>query len=745
MTTITATPTNVEKIAKLPWSIASNAANTVFVQFTFFGSVFVLFLDQLGLSKAQIGFLLSLLPFFGLSALFIAPMAARRGYKRIFLIFYSLRKVITVFLLFTPWVLSTFGPQTALIFVSSVVTVFALCRSVAETARFPWVQEYVPNAVRGKYSATNNVFSTLIGFIAVTAAGAVIGRSSGLDGFMILIGIGLLFGLGSTWAASRIPGGAAVVETETKKNTYWDMLDPAHDKNFLFYLFGAGFIILAITPLNSFVPLFMQEQVGLSSGSVVWLQNGALLGGMLSTYLWGWAADRYGSKPVMSSGVTLMILLPILWMLMPRQSEFSLYAALGIAFLKGMVNMGWNIGSARFLFVNVVPPAKKTAYMALYYAWVGTVGGLSQLLGGQILDLSQGIRGQFLMIVFDPYTTLFVLGIAFPIISLLLLRRVQSDEGITTGEFAGLFFRGNPFLAMGSLIGYHLAKDERAVVSVTERLGQTRSGLAVDELLESLTDPRFNVRFEAIISIARTRPDPRLTEALVEVLHGTELSLTVVAAWALGRIGDERALKALRESLNSDYRSIRAHSARALGTLGDREIAPLLLERLKTEEDKGLQMAYASTLGKLRITEATEELLELLRTTENERARMSLALALARLVGDEGHFTRLLRQVYADAGTTTAQALTALRRKMTKGRSRDEVLLTRMSESADMFARNDLAQGATLMSHFLPLASSTTSDGTCATILQACAARLDEYGDKRIEYLILALHVMQMI
>ncbi|MCC6458768.1 MAG: hypothetical protein IT328_27730, partial [Caldilineaceae bacterium] len=69
----TSAPTNVEKLRGLPWSIASNAANTVFVQYTFFGSIFVLFLSALGLSKSQMGFLLSLLPFFGLIALFVAP------------------------------------------------------------------------------------------------------------------------------------------------------------------------------------------------------------------------------------------------------------------------------------------------------------------------------------------------------------------------------------------------------------------------------------------------------------------------------------------------------------------------------------------------------------------------------------------------------------------------------------------------------------------------------------------------
>ena len=81
------------------------------------------------------------------------------------------------------------------------------------------------------------------------------------------------------------------------------------------------------------------------------------------------------------------------------------------------------------------------------------------------------------------------------------------------GEFAGIFLRGNPFLAMTSMIRFHLARDEHATVLSTERLGQAKSPLSVDELLEALEDPRFNVRFEAVISIGRMPPDPRLNSS----------------------------------------------------------------------------------------------------------------------------------------------------------------------------------------------------------------------------------------
>ena len=95
-------PTTIEKLRGIPWSIATFAANTFFVQFTFFGSVFPLFLAELGLSKGQMGFLFSLMPFLGLIAPFIGPWTARFGYKRTFLTFFGVRKIFTVMLLATP-------------------------------------------------------------------------------------------------------------------------------------------------------------------------------------------------------------------------------------------------------------------------------------------------------------------------------------------------------------------------------------------------------------------------------------------------------------------------------------------------------------------------------------------------------------------------------------------------------------------------------------------------------------------
>jgi HEAT repeat protein/predicted MFS family arabinose efflux permease len=735
-----AEPTTIEKLRGLRWSIASNSANTVFVQYTFFGSIFVLFLNELGLSKGQIGFLLSLLPFTGLISIFIAPAVARFGYKRTYVTAWAGRTAVATFMLLTPWVAATYGLDVTLIFISVTVAAFSLVRSIGMTANMPWVQEYVPDTMRGKYTATNNTFASVVGFAAVTLGGFVLGRIAGLPGFVILISVGIVGGFASTWLASFIPGGAPVPNRAEKKKR--ELGAALRDSNYMRYLVGVALLTLATVPLGSFLPLFMREEVGLSSGNIVLLQIGTLAGGLATSFLWGWAADRYGSKPVMLWGLLLRMSLPVLWMLMPRHSSLSLYAALGIALFQGLADMGWGIGSARMLYVSIVPNAKRSDYMALYNAWTGIAGGISQLVGGQLLQASQGVTGQFFFLTLNPYIPLFGLALVLPLVSLLIMRAIRLTESVGMGEFVGIFLRGNPFLAMTSLVRYHLAKDEQSTLLVTERLGQTRSRLAVDELLEALQDPRFNVRFEAIIAIARMPAEPRLTAALVEILHGSELALAVVAAWALGRVGDPTAYDPLVRGLDSDYRSIQAHSVRALGALGNPDVAAELMERLQGEENRGLQMAYASALGQLGATEAVQELLTLLRSTDNPGARLEVALAVGRLVGNENSFIQLARNVRSDPGTTLAQAVQGLKRRLNRGDADADALRSLLDEETAVLGHGEIEEGSRSLGQLIRQMPLEHFDPTAQAILSECADRLEESGADHIEYAILALHTL---
>lgn len=732
-------PSTAEKLRGLPWAIAGISLNTVFNSFVF-GTVFVLYLSQLGLSKTAIGSALSLLPFAGVIAPFIAPAVAHTGNKRIFLFFYGARKFVAAALLLAPWVFSRFGPKATLGYVLGVIGLYALCRAIAETGYYPWRQEYTPASVQGKYTALSNVVSTLAGLAAVTVAGTVIGTSTSLNRFLILIGVGFTFGLGMVWSYAHVPGGAAIQDTPAGSASRQNMREALRDRNFLLYMIGISLMSLAGDPAASFLPLFMQEQIGLSPGQVVWLQNSMLLGVLCSGYLWGWAADRYGNKPVILINLFLTILYPLGWMVMPRHSASSVSIAFAINLFRGMVSTGWAVGTVRLFNVGVVPPEKNTDYMAVFYAWIGILGGISQFFAGSLLDSTRNLSGGFLFIKLDPYSVLFIAMIGLAIASIPLFQAIRVDDPVTTREFVATVLRGNPLLAMGSLIGFHLARDETATVSITERLGQTRSLLVVEELLDALADPRFNVRFEAILAIAHTRSDPRLLQALSEVLAGDDPALGVVAAWALGRVGDKRAIPHLRAGLESRYRSIRVHCSRSLGMLQAQESAPILCERLDQETDPGLQLAYASTLGKLRAVEAAPKIFALLHVCEKRGARLELALALARLLGNDHFFIQLARQVRVDASTPLSQAVTAIRKKQDKRILEGAASPAEWNECSVAFSGGNFKLAVGKLRFLLSSVPMERLKPIESLALGECAQRLAEYEDARLEYILLGLH-----
>jgi sugar phosphate permease len=738
-------PTTLEKIRGLPWVLAKDASLAIHARFLFFGSSFVLFLNQIGFNKTQIGGLLSILPFLGLIALIAAPWVAQRGVKRVYLTFFGSRNIFVFLLLFSPAVYLRWGTTGAFFYIAVLMSFYALFRAIGETGHYPWQQEYIPNAIRGKFTATANIIANIARLIAVSFAAYVVGLSANLERFMLLFGLGGIFGLGAVWAATRIPGGAPNPQVESKRPDFRGIAQSLRDRSFIAFLIGVGMLTLINLPIFSFVPLFMREEIGLTDSQVVWLQTGVLLASMGTGYLWGWASDRYGSKPVMLSGVIAKAILPIFWLVMPRGIPLSFLLAILISFWQGLAAQGWWIGHTRLLFVRIVPTQKKTAYMAVYYAWIGVVGGSSRLISGALLDRFAGLSRQVGFIHIDAYTILFVAAILVPILSLLVFRFVRADSPVSLGEFAGKFIHGNVFVAAESIIRYQFARDEETTVAATERLGQAHSPLTVDELLTTLDDPRFNVRFEAIISIARHGPDERLIDALAKVLRQSEPALGVAAAWALGRLGDPRALDVLRDGLDSPYRSIRAHCARALGTLGDESVVPQLLEYLENEPDLQQRVAYAATLGKLRVQSAIPILLSVLAQCPDLESQHTTALSIGRIIGDEHTFIQLLSQVSSsDPGTAIAQALLNLKKGLDGLDAGEHNLMGILDVTSEIFARGELSEGVAQFQEIITVLPKEGFGEYCGIILEACQEQMGQHGAQRLDIVVLALHTIQM-
>jgi MFS family permease len=432
-------PADHAKIKALPWCLASGMLNSVFALWTFGGSVFVLFLNELGLPKGQIGLMLSLFPFCGLVALAFAPVAARLGRKRVFLACYGSRKLVISLLLLLPWVVSGYGRTAAFLFLCAVIVGFALLRALAETAYYPWWQEFIPNRVRGKFVAWATVLGMIASAIALGVASHVIAHGEGLQRYLVLIGAGALFGIVGVALMLRVPGGAPIPATPEDAHGA-NMAAALRDRNLLLYLGGMAGQTIGLAMLVSFLPLYIREQMGLPSEAVVRLDIVAMVGGALASLGWGWLSDKVGSRPVLMPSAALLLLLPLGWLLLPRQLPQLFVWCGAFYFIFGVANNGALISSGRLFFNSVAPPEKSTAYMAVYYAWMGVTGGVAPLLAGAILSFSSGWKTRLFGMTVDGYAILFATALAFLGAGWYLYGRVRPDGRHTTRTVLRRFF-----------------------------------------------------------------------------------------------------------------------------------------------------------------------------------------------------------------------------------------------------------------------------------------------------------------
>jgi MFS family permease len=739
--------TNIEKTQRLKFALAGDACNAIYLNLATAGSVLLLFLDRLGLDVAQMGVLLAAIGFGPMIAPLTAQVGARLGFRRVFLTFTTLRVLLLSGMIFAPLVARHYGSGAAFSYVAVILVAFGLARSTAESMGGPWSTEFIPPAIRGKYTALQMIVSMLCGAAAIFSIGEFLGPQAPVARFQTFFIVALAFGLLPALFYTRVPGGAPQPEATFSLG---NILLPLKDRVYRRHLLGHMTINFGWFATMPFVPLYMKNHVGLPPDQVVTLDAMLMLGSLCSSFLWGWAADRYGGKPVMVSLLTLHVMMPLGLLMMPHHSEWSHVAAMTLYFAHGFIGIGWVIGFFRYFFINLVPQTNRTAYIALNTCMAGLMVGSGPLWAGWVLSKLSHLSGSIGPFSITPHTPFFVGLIVCVIIATWLMAGLPDRGGVGVRQFATLFFQGNPLATVTGLMAFRNAGIEGKRVAIVERLGATRSPLSVNELIEALDDPSFSVRYEAIVSAARTVRDPRLTEALLKLLKGADPGLQMAAVWALGRTGGEAATPTLRDLLDSPYRSMRAQVARALGMLHDVGSGTRLIAMFHAEVDPALRVAYGSAIAALGRSDALPNLLDLLREVgpapEHEHRRREVSLAVATLIGPDDAALRLWRRMHDQPGDTLGGVLLAARNRL----ARPQVLnlppleaRNAIERAAYAFAADDLPRGLGDLRTVLQAARPEAFSPEAARVLAETQQMLSS-PEPHAEYIFLAVHALHV-
>ena len=112
----------------------------------------------------------------------------------------------------------------------------------------------------------------------------------------------------------------------------------------------------------------------------------------------------------------------------------------------------------------------------------------------------------------------------------------------------------------------------KALLQVTGRLG-VAAHPAMVRALASHPDPE--VRVEAVRVLGAIIPDAESSAVCLAAMDDPEWPVRALAAWSLGRVGDERAIARLARAMGDPAYWVRYHVAAAMAALGERGEAAL--------------------------------------------------------------------------------------------------------------------------------------------------------------------------
>jgi HEAT repeat protein len=106
----------------------------------------------------------------------------------------------------------------------------------------------------------------------------------------------------------------------------------------------------------------------------------------------------------------------------------------------------------------------------------------------------------------------------------------------------------------------------KALLQVTGRLGLTHDPPAVRALA---MHPDPEIRIEAVRTLGSIAPAAESVTTCLAAMEDSEWPARALAAWSLGRLGDERAIPRLQRAMGDPAYWVRHHTAEAIAAMGE--------------------------------------------------------------------------------------------------------------------------------------------------------------------------------
>ncbi|MBU2043930.1 MAG: MFS transporter [Candidatus Omnitrophica bacterium] len=384
---------------------------------------------------SQIGLLAALPMFANLIQIFGSYIIEKTGKKKLFcFICVGLSRLLWIAIIMLPMaIFSSFSDWRVLVLVI-VIAASSLLSSLSGVAWLAWMSDLVPENVRGTYFGKRNMIASACGAVVILAAGKFLtlwGSRFGEDNpysYIIIFSLGLAVGLLSTWFLIRIPEAESAIQTPKNSIDFSLFLKPLKNHNFFRLIIYVSCWIFGVQLAAPFYGVFMISNLKIDFSTITIFGTFAMLATLLMMKIWGPISDKLGNKPIIIVSGLILATIPLLWIVaLPKNYYLPIMIAhlLTGAFMAGASLSQFNI------LIKLSPREGRSAYLALFAAITGIIGGTAPIIGGWLSQIFESFHFMIFAYQVSNLHMIFLISAVIQVLTLFFILKVSEPQAST--------------------------------------------------------------------------------------------------------------------------------------------------------------------------------------------------------------------------------------------------------------------------------------------------------------------------
>jgi MFS family permease len=285
--------------------------------------------------------------------------------------------------------------DTAILLLLVFMTARGFLNAISNSAWNGWIRDLVPQSILGRFFSRRMAFATLAGVVFSLGAAFFIdywrtqvSEESTVFGYTYVLLFGAIFlGLASPFFMTLMPEPLMQPAPGPQPSLVQRISLPLRDANFrrlIRFLLFWGFASNLAIP---FFAIHMLQRLELPISWVIALSILSQMLNILFLRVWGRFADRFGSKSVLSVGVSLYLLVILGWIFttMPERYFLTVPLLVLLHIFAGIANAAVTL-TVGTIGLKLAPQGEATSYLAVASLATNFGSGLGPLLGGFLAD-----------------------------------------------------------------------------------------------------------------------------------------------------------------------------------------------------------------------------------------------------------------------------------------------------------------------------------------------------------------------